>query len=147
MLDERFACCQRHDHWNTPIHPGYGNRCVMQNGLYECRHLRNKAFAIAFDEKMQWQVTPYPLSITDDSGVRIIIFCTNSTGAAQQFHPLVISIDSLAAVADCSNDTVGKPQHDDRVIDVSRFRDSRTIHGVRQHKDLLYFAPDEEAGH
>src|SRR5258706_11657183 len=116
MFDERLTRRQSHDHWDTPIISCDGNRHILEHSIYECSHLRNKAFGIAFDEEIEREIASHAAGIADDSSVRVIVSGRDSPRTAQLFHPLVIAIDGMAAVADRTDYAVGKLQHDNCIV-------------------------------
>src|SRR5260221_7139255 len=97
MFDERLTRRQRHDHRDTPIISCDGNRRILEHGIYECSHLRNKALSITFDEEIEREIASHAAGIADDGSVRVIVSGRDRPRTAQQLHPLVIAINAMAA--------------------------------------------------
>src|SRR6266496_1209128 len=144
---EGLTRCQCHDHRDTPIMSGDGNRCVMEHGIHKRCHLSDEALGIALDEEVERQIAPDTFAIADDCGVRVIVSYRDCSCAAQQFQPLIITIGSMTAVADRTDHTVSKLQHDHRGVNIARRTDGRIVHHACQNKDLLHFAPNQKTGH
>src|SRR2546430_6060194 len=147
MFDKRLMRRHRHNYRNAPIISSNGNRLIMKYGIYESCYLSNKALAITFDEEMEWEIAPHAAGITNDGAVGVVVLAADSPRTAQQFHPLVIAIDGMAAVADCANDSVRKLQHDNCVVHVAGRCDVRVAYCAGLSKDLLYLASNQETGH
>src|SRR2546425_1236461 len=138
---------QRHDHRDTPIVSGDGNRCIMEHGVYEGSHLSHKALDIALYEEVERQIAPNTVAIADDGSVRIIVISADSPCTAQQFHTLVVAIGGMTAITDCTDHAVSKLQRDDRSVHISHRSDGRIVHDACLGKHLLHFIPDQKTSY
>src|SRR5258708_13151051 len=114
-----------------------GNRRRREHGIYECSHLRNKALSITFDEEIERKIASHAAGIADDGSVRVIVSGRDSPRTAQQFHPLVIAIDGMAAVADRTDYAIGKLQHENCIVLITVYSDDRISRCARQTQNLL----------
>src|SRR5437763_14989230 len=100
----------------------------MKHGIHESRHLSHEALSIALDEEVERQIAPDTAAIADDCSVRVSVSDRNCSCASQQFQTLIITVGGMTAVANRTDHTVSKLQHDHCGVNIARCTDRRIVH-------------------
>src|SRR5205814_4935645 len=100
-----------------------------------------------FQEETQGQRSMCPGLIKVYMIVRRLVLSSHHSFGTEYLNPLIVSVDSLATVVYCSNDTVFKAQCYRRRVPIAHFLEYWIDQNIDLRIDLLDVRPYEETCH